>query len=173
MPFYLKISRCCKGHEITVHAEPYNDDEIKLTWICEECEAERPATEEPSALELRNNETMGSGGDEPSDVVRTEEKTRLHHVYELIDGRTDCVFYVGVTMKPAGRFYEHGAPNSTSAAFHRIQEIRQNGGEYRLRVVAAFEDRKRAEAYEALLISETVGLVNRATPPLRSVAAAS
>jgi len=171
VPFTIRISRCHKGHELTVHANPINDDEINLTWICEECATARQTSKEPEVPELRGNKTVGGGRDESRDLVRTEEETKLHHVYELIDGRSDCVFYVGVTMNPNGRFYDHGAPNSPSAAFPRIQEIRQCGAKYRMQIVASFSDRRRAEAYEALLISGTVGVVNRATPPLRSVAA--
>ena len=171
MPFVLRISKCCQGHEISVHAEPLGGDEISLTWNCYECEAARASAEKSEAPELRNDEAVGSGGDEPRDMVRKEEEARLHHVYELVDGRNNCVFYVGVTMNPNARFSDHGMPNSSSAALPRIQEIRQGGGEHYMRIVASFNDRRRAEAYEALLISETTGVVNRVTPPLRSVAA--
>ncbi|MDO8534556.1 MAG: GIY-YIG nuclease family protein [Xanthobacteraceae bacterium] len=170
MPFTIRISRCWKGHELTIYADPVNDEEINLTWTCEECAAERKAAEKPKTSSLRDDEAVGGGGDEPCDVVRTEEETQIHHVYELIDGRDGGVFYVGVTINPDGRFYSHGMPNSPSAALPRIQEIRQNGGEYHMRIVASFKDRTRAEAYEVLLISETTGAVNRMKPPLRSLA---
>ena len=167
MPFILKISRCPNNHEFTIYAKPLNDDDIDILWVCEECA--REAAEKQKASELRGDEAVGGGGDEPSNVVRAEEAAPVHHVYELIECGPDQAFYVGVTKNPNGRYYEHGAPGSTSAAFPRIQEIRQRGGQYHLNVVASFYDRERAEAYEALLISQSSDLVNRLKPPLRSV----
>ncbi len=161
MPFFLKISRCYKGHEFTIFAKPISDDEIDLVWLCEECAIARQAAEKPEASELRGDEAVGSGGDEPSDVVCAEEETRLHHVYELVDGRNNRVFYVGVTMNPVDRHYDHGTPTGNSAALPRITEIRQDGGEYHLQIVASFKDRGKAEAYEAWLISQSEELVNR------------
>jgi len=70
MPFILRISKCCQGHEISVHAEPLGGDEISLIWNCHECEAARAAAEKSDAPELRDDEAVGSGGDEPSNVVR-------------------------------------------------------------------------------------------------------
>lgn len=169
MPFFIRISRCPKGHEFTICANPLNDDEIDIRWACEECAAQGQTSSQPETPKLRSDETVGSGRDEPSNVVRSEEETRKHHVYELIDGRSRQVFYVGVTLNPNGRYYDHGAPNSTSAAFPRIQEIRQAGSKYHMRIVASFDDRGRAEAYEAILIRETTGLLNRAVPLLRAV----
>ena len=160
------------GTEITVYARAAfcgYTAVICLSANCLECQ-ERKAAEKPDSPELRENETVENGGDEPSDVVCAEEETRSHHVYELIDGRDGSVFYVGVTINPDCRFYEHGAPKSPSAAFPRIQEIRQSGNEYQMRIVASFKNRQRAESFEALLISGTPGIVNRAVPPLRSVA---
>jgi protein-arginine kinase activator protein McsA len=72
MPFFIRISQCYKGHELTVHAEPINKDEISLTWVCEECAAARTAAEKSEAPELRENEAVGGGGDEPGDVVRAQ-----------------------------------------------------------------------------------------------------
>jgi hypothetical protein len=71
VPFILKISRCHKGHEFTISANPISDDVIDLCWVCEECA--REAAEKPKASELRSDKAVDSEGNEQGDVVRTEE----------------------------------------------------------------------------------------------------
>jgi predicted GIY-YIG superfamily endonuclease len=158
------------GEETTIyirgeHCE--NNDVFILTCACIACE-KRKTAEKSNPSNVRSDEAVGEGGNESGDVVCQEEE-RQHHVYELIDHRDDSVFYIGVTMNPRGREYDHGAPNSESAALPRIQEIRQSGSDYHLRIVASFDDRQRAEAYETILINQTSGIVNRFVPKMRCV----
>lgn len=167
MPINIIPENCVGcGEETTVYVRAAScgqSDVFILSSCCLKCE-ERKASEKRAASEQRTSETVGKREDESGDLVLPSESVK-HHVYELIDDRDNLVFYVGITSNPNSRYSNHR--NDTSgAAYPRFQEA---NGQCSMRVVATFDDRTRAQSFEALLINQTPGLLNRAIPGLRAV----
>ena len=72
MPFYVRVNRCPKGHELTVYADPQAGDVIELRWSCEPCEAERQADARGDNHHTPSAEAVGGAGDIALDLVCPE-----------------------------------------------------------------------------------------------------
>lgn len=82
------------------------------------------------------------------------------YVYELVDPRTNEVFYIGKTATPKRRLSDHWR-NPESAAYARLREISEAGEIGLMRVIAKFPTEYEALDYEGYLIRKTAGLLNR------------
>jgi hypothetical protein len=83
----------------------------------------------------------------------------IWHVYQLIDPRTESVFYVGLTTSPKARTRGHRT-DSGSSAWATVQDIHAAGLKCRLRTIAKYPDKEEARAHEDRLIATLPGLVN-------------
>jgi predicted GIY-YIG superfamily endonuclease len=72
------------------------------------------------------------------------------HVYALVAG--DRPFYIGCTISPRKRTYQHKS-DPGSAGYHRSN--------WELVVLETFNNRDAARAYESYLVASLPGLVNR------------
>lgn len=70
------------------------------------------------------------------------------------------VFYVGISVHPHWRFYEHET-DPCSAAWLRIQEIKRDSEQCRMELLREYTDRQDALDLEYELICRLPNLVNR------------
>lgn len=79
----------------------------------------------------------------------------LHFIYELIDPRTDTVFYIGITNDPNQRFQAHLHDAKTNdKKSERIEQLREESFEPRMRILEIVETREEAIERETYWIHE-------------------
>lgn len=105
--------------------------------------------------------------DEPPQSGRTPpcpwnwRDRRIHSVYALIDPRDNATYYIGYThWNVQARLSAHSSDPS-SAAYHRIREIRQAGLTPIIKELARFLYKSEALREEVRLIATRPGLLNR------------
>lgn len=81
----------------------------------------------------------------------------MYYVYELIDPRTDLPFYIGKGKD--NRVYFHFSEKSRAKSenpkkYDKIQKIRKDGYEPRIRIVEYFQNENEAYEYEESLIKK-------------------
>lgn len=88
------------------------------------------------------------------------QSLKPYYVYELVDSRSNEVFYVGKGMGQRGNQHELEArsDDDTSEKIRRINEIRQSNGSVIVRVIGRFVTEEQAFAVEATLIHWVYGI---------------